>query len=240
MGKVVIAVDKSSNSKTGLVSATYAPIATCPSTCPFIDKGCYAQQGHTGIHLHNMNKALAELKNSSVLAVSKIEAEEIRKLKGAYPLRLHVVGDCRTAKAAEVIACAAKEYTAKQNQPVWTYTHAWKEIPRKKWGDISVLASCETIDECLLAMKRGYAASIIRLKKFDGSFEWELKDVKKKVRMVACKEITKGIQCDKCRLCFNDKKLLEKNEIICFFSHGSKSKEVDKIIEAKEIMRPAR
>jgi hypothetical protein len=237
MSKAVIAVDKSSNSKTGLVSATYAPIATCPTTCPFINKGCYAQSGHTGIHLSRMNKAVEELKDNSLVAIAKLEAEEMKKLKGVYPLRLHVVGDCRTAKAAEVLAQAAEEYMKKGSQPVWTYTHAWREIPRDKWGQISVLASCETIDECLQAMSRGYAASIIRLKKFDNSFLWDLHDVKQRIRMTPCKEMVKGIQCDKCRLCFNDKRLLGRKEIICFFAHGSKAKLVDEIISAKETLR---
>jgi len=43
--KVVIAVEKSQNSKTGEVAVTYAPIHSCPKTCPFLDSGCYAQYG---------------------------------------------------------------------------------------------------------------------------------------------------------------------------------------------------
>ena len=54
--EIVKAVEKSVNSKTGPVSVTYAPIYSCPRSCPFLDKGCYAQNGHCGIHLSKLNK----------------------------------------------------------------------------------------------------------------------------------------------------------------------------------------
>lgn len=213
--KVVLAVNKSTNSKTGKVSATYAPIQSCPKTCPFLDSGCYAQYSFCGIQLRRLNAAAKTQKKTRAVDIAREEAKAIRGLKGQHPLRLHVVGDCKTPKAAEIVADAAKDYTSREGQPVWTYTHAWKTIPREKWGDISVLASCETIEDAKLAMERGYAVSMVRIKEFDRPF-W-LSDI----RMTPCLEMTKGIQCDKCKLCFNDKKLLEQKRVICFFPHGT-------------------
>jgi len=213
--KIVLAVPKSTNSKTGLVAATYAPIQSCPSTCPFIDGGCYAQHGHCGIHLKRLNKNAIKAKATRPVDIARIEAEAIRNMDSNLPLRLHIVGDCKTPKAAEIISIACKEYTNRTKQKVWTYTHAWKTIPRKKWGDISVLASCESIEDAKLAMKRGYAASAVRAKLFSYPFDYQ------GVRMVPCLEMTKGITCNKCGLCFNDNKLLENKQVICFFPHGS-------------------
>ena len=215
MDKLIIAVENSTNSKTGKVSATYAPIETCPSSCPFLNNGCYAQTSHTGMHASRLGKNARKNKITTPLKLAKIEADAIRNLKGENDLRLHVVGDCKTSKAAEVLAKASAEHNAKNGKKVWTYTHAWREIPREKFGNISVLASCETLEECKQAMKRGYAASIVRLKPFNGTMPFA------GLKMTACKEITKSIQCDKCRMCMNDKKLLNNNEVICFFPHGT-------------------
>jgi len=226
--EIVKAVEKSENSKTGPVSVTYAPIQSCPKTCPFLDSGCYAQTGHCGIHLGRLNNAAREMKVTTPLAIAKEEAKAISLLNGDKPLRLHIVGDCKTVKAVEVVAKAALEYKSKDNQPVWTYTHAWREIPRAKWGCISVLASCETINEAKQAMKRGYAASIVRLKEFSHPFVWE------DVIMMPCLEMTKGIKCDKCGLCLNSDALIAKNKVVCFFPHGSGTNKAKDAIRVKE------
>ena len=55
--KTVIAIEKSANKKNGIVSATYAPISTCPTSCPFMNAGCYAQSGPTALHLSRINLA---------------------------------------------------------------------------------------------------------------------------------------------------------------------------------------
>lgn len=215
MNKLIIAVEKSTNSKIGVVSATYAPIETCPSTCPFLNHGCYAQTSHTGIHAARLGKNARASKVVTPLKLAKEEAKAIRTLKGDYDLRLHVIGDCKTTKAAEVLAKASAEHSAKHGKKVWTYTHAWREIPREKFGDISVLASCETLEECKQAMRRGYAASVVRLKPFKGTMPFS------GLKMTACKELSNGTKCSKCKLCMNDQKLLKNNEVICFFPHGS-------------------
>ena len=228
MDRIVMAVEKSKNEKTGLVSATYAPIQSCPKTCPFMDKGCYGQKSFCGFHLRKLNKATKEQGKEFALDIALEEARAIRSLTGKKPLRLHIVGDCKTPSAAKIVADACGDYISKDQQKVWTYTHAWRDIPRSNWGDISVLASCETLEEAHHAMKRGYAASIVRLKKFDRPFNYQ------GVTMTPCLEMTKGIKCKDCRLCFNDKKLLENKRVICFFPHGDGSEEVKHEIRKKE------
>ena len=214
MSNVVITAEKSKNSKTGLVSATYAPIQSCPESCPFLNSGCYAQTGPTGIHLNRMNKAARECKKERPIDIARIEARRIKELTGQRPLRLHVVGDCKTARAASIVARASEEYHSRHGQSVWTYTHAWKEIPREKWGNVSVLASCETLKECRHAMERGYAASIVRIKPFDNEFNW------KGLKLSPCMELTNGAKCNACQRCWGDKSLRDNKKVICFFPHG--------------------
>jgi len=228
--KFVTAVEKSQNSKTGEVSVTYAPIQSCPETCPFLDKGCYAQSGHTSFTLNRLNKNARLKKKTRPIDIAREEAKQIRTLSGDRNLRLHIVGDAKTPKAAEILSRAAKDHSSKADKKVWTYTHAWKEIPRKKWGKISVLASCETIDECKDAMKRGYAASIVRLKPFNHSFEWD------GVQMTACPALVNdNTKCDSCGLCLKDQSLLKKKKVICFFPHGSRQNAAKDAIRQKDL-----
>jgi hypothetical protein len=227
MSNIVIAAEKSQNSKTGVVSATYAPIQSCPKSCPFLDSGCYAQTGNTGIHLSRINRAARLCKKERPIDIARAEAKKIKGLTGKRPLRLHVVGDCKTSRAASIVAKASEEYHGRHGQQVWTYTHAWKEIPREKWGNISVLASCETLKECEHAMERGYAASIVRIKPFDNEFSW------KGMRLIPCLELTKGVKCNNCQRCWGDKALMDHKKIICFFPHGPLSNRATDVIRQK-------
>ena len=89
--------------------------------------------------------------------IALAEAAEIDKLSGANPLRLHGVGDCKTDRAAEIVSGAADRYRERGGQPVWTYTHAWRQVDRASWAGVSVLASCETPEDVKAADARGYA-----------------------------------------------------------------------------------
>ena len=41
---------RSGNAKTGPIPVTTTERASCPSTCPFYDKGCYAKSGPLALH----------------------------------------------------------------------------------------------------------------------------------------------------------------------------------------------
>src|SRR3990167_9127530 len=114
----VIAVEKSRDSKTGLCAATYAAQQTCPPSCPLLNKGCYAQKGHTGLHTSRLNKA------STTLTPNQIAAQEARKVrtlaKSKHPLnlRLHVVGDCADRRSARKVSRASRFYARKTGRLV--------------------------------------------------------------------------------------------------------------------------
>lgn len=221
MSKLATAVENSKNGKTGIVSATYGPIKSCPDACPLKNNGCYAQLGNVFFTVKRLNKAVEE-NDASLENIAEFEAKEIDKLSGKNPLRLHVSGDCRTNECAKILAAACERYTKKHGQPVWTYTHAWRDIDRSSWGKISVLASCETLEQCKEASAKGYATALLRPEPFQ-------KTIKENgLRLVPCKELTKGISCTDCKLCFKDK---AKDRVICFFPHGCKAKEVKKLLE---------
>lgn len=206
----VIVVEKSQNSKVGEASATYASQATCPDTCPFQGAGCYAESGPCGLILKRLNAS--EIKDPNELA--KMEAEGIKNLSGNRQLRLHVVGDCKTKRSAEILAEACESYSNK----VWCYTHN-RSIPRKSWGNISILRSCETLRQAEEATKSGFGVSMV-VPSFKENKRYYLG---RGLYGIPCPAQVKGIKCVDCKLCLNSSKL-GKN-VVLIAAHGVKKKD---------------
>jgi hypothetical protein len=207
---------ESSNSKLGNVSSTYSSIEnSCPKSCSLKDKGCYAQLSFVGIHSSKLDKS-----NLDALGVARQEAtlikNAIKQGLNKRPLRLHVAGDCRTNAAAVKVSEATKGW----NYPVWTYTHAWKDVRRSSWGNkISVLASVDKESDIKHAFAKGYVSAVV-VKSFpNGKKAFKLGNYK----AVPCPNQTHdNISCETCKLCWNDKKLKALKTIIAFEAHGVK------------------
>ncbi len=205
-----IAIENSQNSKLGMCSATYVSQDSCPSSCPLRSSGCYAEYGPLGIITRRLSKS-----NKTPFQLAREEARAIDRLTGDRPLRLHVVGDCRTDASAHTLAYAAKRYTKRGNKSVWTYTHSWREIKRSSWGQISVLASCDNLEHVEQARARGYATAVI-VEKFTSTRTYSVLGQK----IIPCPAQTKKITCRDCKLCWNDQRLLKRKLTIGFEAHG--------------------
>jgi len=100
--------------------------------------------------------------------IARQEAVAIDALPPGQFLRLHTVGDCKTNEAARMVSVAAARWVARSiaagfvKPMVYTYTHAFDVVDRASWGDVSVMASCETEDDIRLATSRGYAVELTR------------------------------------------------------------------------------
>lgn len=166
MNSLVLAVERSADAKLSPdrnVSATWVAQQSCPP-CPLRNNGCYAEVSFSGIQSRRLNKnagrkrlALAPLRR----LLARQEADAIRGLSGTRQLRVHVVGDCPTAFSARHVGAAMVEHVRKFGKAAWTYTHAWRQVPRTAWQGASVLASCNSVKEVAAARARGYAASVI-------------------------------------------------------------------------------
>lgn len=207
----VRAVELSENGKLGACSATYVSQASCPRSCPLRGHGCYAEYGHAAIQTLRLNAS--EERRAERLA--RAEARAIDQLTGLRPLRLHVVGDCRTARAARVVARASGRYSRRWGSPVWTYTHAWGDVERADWGEVSVLASCDRTSDVRRARRRGYATSLI-VREFASDRVHDLADV----RVLPCPEQTRGVNCESCRLCMDADRLYRAGLTIGFQAHS--------------------
>lgn len=214
----VIAIERSANKKIGDASATYVSQSSCPASCPFMGNGCYAESGPIGIHTSRLNRSNI----SSVVELAKQEAASIQeKLTGRYPLRLHVVGDCSTDEAASIVSEAVVSY----RKPVWTYTHAWKDVKRESWKRVSVLASVETVADIPKARQNGYATAIV-VDQHPSVSKYKIGNE----QVIPCPAETKGVKCTDCKLCWDDTRLRDNKLTIGFAAHGIGAKKVRQAI----------
>lgn len=224
-GALAIAVAESGNEKIGVCATTYAAQVSCPTYCAFFNGGgCYAENGRIYTSSTGPLNENARAAGASALDVAHAEAEAIRLLPVLKcwdrPLRLHTVGDCASDEAAQIVSAAAAGYRERGGGPVWTYTHAWRIVDRSSWGEVSVLASCETAEQVELARARGYAPSIV-LERFDVPRRY-LAGTSSQVPVLPCPAQThEGVTCASCRLCMKDDALLTRDYAIGFAVHGT-------------------
>lgn len=218
----VIATNISQNAKLGPVAVTTATLASC-GPCPLRDAGCYAQQGPLGWMVKRMNDH-ATATAATPVEIARDEAQAIGTLKSGLPLRLHVAGDCQTDEAASIVSQAAERYSRRHRAPAWTYTHAWRQVSRSSWGQVSVLASCETPEHVDQAREAGYAAALVVEAYPNGRKSWKLANGS---TAIPCPQTTDAAaSCADCRLCWNDQALRGRNAVIAFEAHGAQSKKV--------------
>ncbi len=204
------------------VSVTHAAKRSCPVSCPFyvspeqraagVKDPCYAGHGHQGMVTRRLEAGAAIL-NADALMIALAEALAIDDLTGRNLLRLHIVGDCATDRCADIVSAAAQRYSARHGQPVWTYTHGWRETARASWRDVSVLASCETDDDVRLATSRGYAVALVRA-------HADLPRTVGGLRTIPCPQQTGArLDCASCKMCTRDQSL-QGRACIVFDPHG--------------------
>jgi hypothetical protein len=203
------------NAKLGDVSATYAAQQSCPEDCIFYHAGCFAENGQIGGFItKRLNRNLPD--DITPEQIAQEEAAAIDRLSGERDLRLHVVGDSKTTAGTRMIANAARRYIARGGRRVWSYTHAWRRVPRSAWGPVSVLASCETGEEVLTARSRGYASAIVV-----DQHETDKLHRLGPINVLPCPQETRGVTCARCQLCMDDGRLRDLNITIAFAVHGS-------------------
>lgn len=203
------------------VDATYASIQTsCPKSCPLMGEGCYAELGYVGITSHRLDH---EADGQSALDTARAEARAIDKAYdgGQVPqgraLRLHVAGDSRTLAGTRLINNAIGRWSRRGGGDAWSYTHAWRQVPRDAWSHVSVLASVSDAKEVRQARKQGYApAIVVPQHPSDKAYLLDGDDTK----WIPCPNQTRGVGCTDCRLCFNADRLFEGGFGIAFAAHG--------------------
>jgi hypothetical protein len=211
------------------VSLTDTSIAaTCSTSCAFKSGGCYVTSGGTKARAAALDVAARGQTSDEVIG------HEVRLIdeafaggrvpqdgaKGGRDVRLHVGGDVGSIRGAQLLAGAARRWLERGGGTPWTFTHWWREIPRKAFGQISVLASVERPEDVEIARRRGYASALV-VAEFASEKAYRLPG--STARVVPCPAETRGTTCVECRLCL-DADLLAMNVAIGFRVHGPGAK----------------
>jgi hypothetical protein len=224
----VILVAESANAKLGGIATTHACSITCPSSCPLKD-ACYKHVGTQNYTSKSLDDHQRRLHQSHV-TIARKEAKLIDNLTRQTDLRIHTVGDCKSAEAAKLVSGAAERFMERTGGKAYTYTHAWRDVPREAWGSVSVLASCETMSDVEQAWARGYAAAVV----VNEHSDWHTY-LSGQFRVMPCpKQTGKSANCKACRVCMRDSLLRKAKLVVAFAAHGA-TKKVKAVLASKAV-----
>jgi hypothetical protein len=200
-----IGVEKTQAGKLGNLHVTHASQVTCPQDCPF-----YGDM-HGDIYGAERMR-LAE-------TIARVEAKIIDEFSGKLDARIHVVGDCQTIAAANIVGSAMVRFEERTGKEAYTYCHSWNKVPYSAWMGARVLASCETAEDIRIAKdEMGYPSA-----------EWTyMKHLSRKVherdgvRVLPCpNNFNPEVTCARCMACANIDMLKDKNLVIGLQGHGA-------------------
>lgn len=224
--RLTIVTAKSTNAKIGAAATTYAPTTLCVD-CPLQGNGCYAQHGMVALHVRPLDRH-AKRYHATPDDVAAQEAAGIDAiLAKGQPLRIHTSGDCPTAKSARIVSAAARRFVKRGGGPAWTYTHAWRRVPRSAWRGISVLASCDTVADVAQARTRGYAPAYVVPQFWGPKAHYD--DATDTI-WIPCPAQTRDVQCTDCRLCWDADALYKRKTGVVFEAHGSAKRQAAKAL----------
>jgi hypothetical protein len=209
----------SRNRKVGKCAVTYLPFRTCPPACRFRNGGCYAMGVlDVAAHVHNIERQTAKLAPIDLVRLEGVEIIQASKQPAAQgtPLRLHVSGDVRSRAAALELTQACRIWKSNGGGPVWTYTHSWRTVPSAAWQPaISIWASVDNPEQAKEARGRWYPPAMV-VPYFDGRKAWD----EGGTRWIACPAQTRELTCDRCRICWKGRKMIDAGRGVAFEAHG--------------------
>jgi hypothetical protein len=210
-------VAKSGNGKIGKnVFSTYRPVgATCPSSCEFLNNGCYAQKYHSDL---SAKHAPVDPERFDAEMTMKAMPIVMGKRKKPNLVRFHTSGDVLLhgeiqVDYIEMLVKWATIFIERIKVPVINYTHAWQMRGTEVLMNFT-RASVHNVADAVEANAQGWHVAIAVRKDKIEQTKQELKNAG--LHGVGCAFQTHGIQCEKCKLCVikgSDKR------VIMFWEH---------------------
>ena len=210
----VAVLNKTGDSKLGDMAVSHAPQTSCPTSCP--------------MYPDTIEDILGDERETLAITIATSEAIGIDRLDGKRDLRVHVVGDCQTIDAANIVGSAMVRFEQRTGKTAFTYTHAWRDVPYSAWKGAKVIASCETTEDIDIAVNElGYPSAEFTYMKHL-SRKVHMRDG---VKVLPCpNQFNKAVTCDKCMACANIKMLKEKKLVIGLAGHGA-TRRLNKVLE---------
>jgi hypothetical protein len=212
---------KSGNKKIGVMPATLSERETCPKTCPWYNKGCYALSGPCRIHWNKVSERGTEYNEF----LGKVKA-----LPNGQVWRHNVTGDLQHNKGLINRSKLKALALANKGKQGYTYTHHdtnkvsnQQAIKQANELGFAVNLSANSIDHAdkLKALNIGPVAVVLAS---DSSDKLTTPQGNK---VIVCPSQSKGLTCLQCKLCSKPNRQV----IIGFKAHGTAKKSMDTILK---------
>ena len=220
---------KSSNKKTGPLPTSTTERASCPTTCKFYNKGCYAASGPQNLHWQKISKPDKDGNRRGTDFLSFCNS--IRKLPKGQLWRHNVSGDLPHVLGYIDESLVNELVRANRGRKGYTYTHHQlgkdnlKILLEANKRGFTINASTESLQQADAAMNKGLPAVVV----VDSSKPCP-KVTPEGRRVMQCPATKEGstVQCATCGLCA----IGERRCVVAFPSHGNSKKHVNQLLEA--------
>lgn len=196
------------NSKTA-IPTTRSARSTCPSSCPLMGKGCYAEN-------FPMVMAWDKLTTGGISYADLLD--EISRLKRGMLWRHNDAGDLLGSGDTIDLTALVALVDANRGRRGFTYTHWdwWKNRKELKWANLqgfTINVSVSSRSDAKAAYIEGLPVALVAdqvgaVEDYDG------------IRYVVCPAQTKGWTCKDCGLCA----AADREYVVVFRPHGTKKK----------------
>lgn len=222
-------VDKSGNTKTGFVGATYRKVGeSCPSTCShLISKSCYALSSFTGMTQRRSDRSEFDGMNYHAFVTGLANSPK-KAARIGHTVRLHVSGDFFFEDKLDEVYIKGVLLAHEDNPSIlgYTYTHRYQDFESLGgYGifpdNLVVNASCDTVEDIATAKAQGWP-TVTTTSADDTRKRWEQDGV----TFLTCPAQTAGITCAVCRLCMKP----DRKFTIAFRAHGTSKRRVKDVV----------
>ena len=213
----------SSNTKTGQIPTSTTERASCPTTCAFYDKGCYAKSGPQAIHWRKVSNAE---RGVSWAEFTKL----IRKIAKGQLWRHNVAGELPHNDGNIDYLQLRQLIDANKGKKGYTYTHHILNdhnviaVQNSNALGFTVNASCESVDEADRVMTEYNipAVAVVNSEKNDRFYK-----TANGRKVITCPAtIHENVTCATCGLC----QVADRDYILAFPAHGNAKKTVNQIV----------
>jgi hypothetical protein len=214
----------SGNSQTGAIPVTVTERASCPTTCPFFEKGCYGKYHLQGIHWRAVSDHKRGVSwDEFIRQVSKFAPVTLwrHNVTGDLP---HVFGDIDTPKVGQIVK-------ANKHKRGFTFTHHVlndhnvQVIQDANARGFTINASTESVEVADQVMTEHGIPAVAVIPSTESRRFFHTESGRKVI--VCPAKIHKGkVNCASCGLCQQS----DREFIIAFPAHGTAKKAVDAIV----------
>jgi len=194
--------------------ATYRTVGhSCPTSCPLLNAGCYAQSGHTALQMRGRHSETD----------GEIFLRELDRIPHGAWMRLHVSGDVMTDAgpdgSSEVdwpyLEALIEGARRRPDVTFYGYTHAWKQIGVLPPAPSNFVLNASVDDPADMdeAKSLGWETTVV----VASDVTW-----KRQGDTVVCPNQTAGLSCYECGLCMRERPVT-----VAFKAHGSGKRKVD-------------